>query len=218
MPITREQIFIIASTLNAEGIRPTLAAVRRRLGAGSFTTISDALNEWKVLQASQQSNLSQETPPELFLERLHIFGHSLWGEAMTMAMNRFLQDKEAIEEKYQEKETYYAELEKLAEEYQQELENAKQYIENLRQELKRSEHQLTETKSNNEQLQYQLTQGESIRKQTEQQCKDLQLELKRAHQKSDQLHQSFIELTAKFESMQTQLLKSLSLKKEPLVS
>ncbi|NHL90329.1 KfrA, partial [Salmonella enterica subsp. enterica serovar Dublin] len=34
-----------ADELDAEGIRPTLAAVRKKLGSGSFTTISDAISD-----------------------------------------------------------------------------------------------------------------------------------------------------------------------------
>ena len=44
MAVTREQIFAVADELDAAGQKPTLAAVRKALGGGSFTTISEAMN------------------------------------------------------------------------------------------------------------------------------------------------------------------------------
>jgi hypothetical protein len=46
MPTTTE-IHAIADRLAATGQRPTLAAVRKELGGGSFTTISEAMKDWR---------------------------------------------------------------------------------------------------------------------------------------------------------------------------
>ena len=43
MPLTAEQIHTAADALVEAGERPTLAAVRRAVGGGSFTTISEAM-------------------------------------------------------------------------------------------------------------------------------------------------------------------------------
>ena len=53
MAITKEQIFAVADDLDAAGQNPTLASVRKQLGGGSFTTISEAMNEWRARKASQ---------------------------------------------------------------------------------------------------------------------------------------------------------------------
>ena len=53
MALTKQDIWRCADELDAEGIRPTLAAVRKKLGSGSFTTISDAMAEWKRLCSDQ---------------------------------------------------------------------------------------------------------------------------------------------------------------------
>jgi len=51
--ITREGIWGAADELAAEGAKPTLNAVRKKLGGGSFTTISDAMTVWKERQRVQ---------------------------------------------------------------------------------------------------------------------------------------------------------------------
>ncbi|EAN5736141.1 hypothetical protein EJD04_25860 [Salmonella enterica] len=51
MAITTEQIMKAADELNQEGQNPTLARVRKKLGGGSFTTISEVMIEWRALKA-----------------------------------------------------------------------------------------------------------------------------------------------------------------------
>lgn len=48
MAITKQDIHAVADQIAADGGSPTLAAVRRVLGGGSFTTISEAMQEWKA--------------------------------------------------------------------------------------------------------------------------------------------------------------------------
>lgn len=51
--ITAEQVHAAASAIKTEGGKPTLRAVRERLGAGSMGTINKLLNGWKDLQERQ---------------------------------------------------------------------------------------------------------------------------------------------------------------------
>ena len=53
MAITREQIWNAADEIDAAGQNPTLAAVRKAVGGGSFTTIQDAMTEWKARRAAR---------------------------------------------------------------------------------------------------------------------------------------------------------------------
>lgn len=62
--ITAEQVHAAASAIKAEGGKPTLRAVRERLGAGSMGTINKLLNEWKDLQ-ERQIVTSLVLPPAL---------------------------------------------------------------------------------------------------------------------------------------------------------
>ena len=68
MAITKEQVWAAAEELAAEGLRPTLEAVRQRIG-GSYTTIGPALNEWKARHAEKASPV-REPPPPAVAERL----------------------------------------------------------------------------------------------------------------------------------------------------
>jgi len=205
MAITREQIYTIANTLNAQGMRPTLSAVRRMLGAGSFTTISEALNEWKMMQSAEVGKQAQETTPEQLMERLHTFGSALWLEAISLATNRFTLDREAIDEKNREKEIYYNELEALSVEYDQELDGAKACIEELRNELLVANQHIAANKKDMQQLSQGLSDSETARKTAEDRSAELRLELDRSHKKSDQLQNNFMELAGKLELIQVQL-------------
>lgn len=53
MALSADQIFSVADALDLEGQAPTLANVRKRLGRGSFTTISEAMTAWKAKKASR---------------------------------------------------------------------------------------------------------------------------------------------------------------------
>jgi chromosome segregation ATPase len=203
MAITREQIYHVANALDSEGVRPTLAAVRRRLGCGSFTTLSEALNEWKLIHGARTLQKIQEPLPEQLLEKTQV----LWSLALDLATHRFNQDKEAIEEKTREKENYYAELERLAEEHDKELKASKAGIEQLRQELTTLTQRLSVETDESKLLRQSLVASETARKVSERHSEELRTELDRAHQHTEQLQLSLATLTTGFESMQDRLLK-----------
>ena len=46
MAITKKSIFDAADALDAGGQRPTLVAIRKAVGGGTFTTISEVMKEW----------------------------------------------------------------------------------------------------------------------------------------------------------------------------
>lgn len=50
--VSREQVFEVAQRLHDAGTVPTVQTVRDGLGAGSFTTITTHLREWRAEQAS----------------------------------------------------------------------------------------------------------------------------------------------------------------------
>lgn len=63
MAITREDIIQAATDLQSNGINPSMAAVRDRLGGGSFATISPVLREWKEGK-EQRATVAIEMPGE----------------------------------------------------------------------------------------------------------------------------------------------------------
>lgn len=62
--ITSEQVHTIADAIKAEGGKPTLRAVRERLGTGSMGTIAKLLQHWKAGQ-ERQTAADLVLPPAL---------------------------------------------------------------------------------------------------------------------------------------------------------
>ncbi len=63
MVITKGQIIEATEALKASGVNPSMAAVREKLGGGSFATISPVLREWRELQ-EQRAVVAIEMPAE----------------------------------------------------------------------------------------------------------------------------------------------------------
>ena len=96
MAITKDQIFQVADELDAAGQNPTLAAVRKATGGGSFTTISEAMSEWKARKAAKETPL-REPAPQAISERLGEFGAELWTLALELANGRLAAEREALD-------------------------------------------------------------------------------------------------------------------------
>ena len=124
MAITKEQIFAVADDLDAAGQNPTLANVRKQLGAGSFTTISEAMNEWRARKASQAAPIREPAPASI-TEKLAELGGDLWAVALDMANNRLAAEREALEAVRQETEAARQEAAELADQLTVELDEAK---------------------------------------------------------------------------------------------
>ena len=124
MAIHREQIFEIADALVAQGTNPTLAAVRKALGKGSFTTIQEVMVEWRAERATQHEP-SREAPPRAVEERLQLLGGEIWAAALEMANARLAADREALEARRLEMEQRQAEAAEMADQMAEELETLK---------------------------------------------------------------------------------------------
>jgi TolA-binding protein len=74
--MSTERIHAVADQLASEGLKPTLAAVRSRLGGGSFTTISKAMQEWRVLNAIKTEGL--ESPSRDVKGSVGELSQNLW--------------------------------------------------------------------------------------------------------------------------------------------
>lgn len=95
MALTTEQIHKVADQLHADGIKPTLAEVRKALGGGSFTTISDAMKSWRQEQQTEQQ-LQQIDLPSSIDERLKSLGAEMWQSAINIANERLTAEREAL--------------------------------------------------------------------------------------------------------------------------
>ena len=95
-PATKERIFAIADELDANGQKPTLAAVRKTLGAGSFTTISEVMAEWRTRRAAKERP-ANGPPPQAVADRFARLGEDLWALALEAANARLTADREGLE-------------------------------------------------------------------------------------------------------------------------
>jgi colicin import membrane protein len=100
MAITKEQLFTAADTLVANGIEPTLEAIRAKLGVTTppLTDViseTDALNAWKANNAAKRQ-LAGEAVPTAIVERVTQFGNELWATALERANELLAPERKAI--------------------------------------------------------------------------------------------------------------------------
>lgn len=101
MAITLEQIWSAADTLDAAGQKPTLAAVRKALGGGSYTTISEGMAEWRARKPERAESLREPAPP-MVTDRLQEIGAEIWTAALEIASQRLAAEREALKATYAE--------------------------------------------------------------------------------------------------------------------
>lgn len=96
MAITKEGIWAVADELDAAGEKPTLAVVRKRVGGGSYTTISEAMSEWNARRATKNAP-RVEPAPERVEEAAREFAQAVWAAASEIAANRLAAERQALE-------------------------------------------------------------------------------------------------------------------------
>lgn len=95
MALTTQDIHATADALAEQGIKPTLAEVRKSLGGGSFTTISEAMKSWRQEQQTEQQ-LQRVDLPNSINERLQSLGADVWQSAINIANERLTAEREAL--------------------------------------------------------------------------------------------------------------------------
>ncbi|MBK5935487.1 DNA-binding protein [Halorhodospira halophila] len=111
MAITTEQVHAAADALTERGERPTLNAVRRELGGGSFSTISEAMQSWRARQQEHARRRAHVEIPEAVRERLEASAAALWKAALAEAEQRFDAEREQLNTARQQAEARAAESE-----------------------------------------------------------------------------------------------------------
>ena len=96
MKSTRELIFEVADDIDAGGQKPTLAAVRKAIGGGSFTTISEAMKEWRSQKTAKEAR-PLAPPPSAVTERLIDLGAEVWSLALEMANGQLAVERDAFD-------------------------------------------------------------------------------------------------------------------------
>lgn len=134
MTTTHNRIFEIADELDAAGHNPTLASVRKALGGGSYTTISQAMGEWRARKAAKETPV-QEAAPQAITELLDQLGTDIWTQALQICNGRLSAEREALEKDRQAIEAQRQEAADLADQLSSELEAARQEATALSQQL-----------------------------------------------------------------------------------
>lgn len=127
MAITKENIFAAAGEIVAAGGAATLAAVRKAVGGGSYTTISEALKEWRLIHQQATAPL-QEQAPQALSDRLAGVINETWTIAMDMANDRLNTERAALEQVRIDLEQSRREAVDLADQLNTELEQAQATI------------------------------------------------------------------------------------------
>lgn len=97
MNITTERIHEVANQLSDKGIKPTLNAVRKELGSGSFTTIGEAMKSWRDAQKAE-SNFIEVNIPDSLDEKVRTLISSVWKEANQLASDKLNEDRKVLQE------------------------------------------------------------------------------------------------------------------------
>jgi hypothetical protein len=124
MAITKEIIWHAAQALDDAGEKPTLANVRKKVGGGSFTTISDAMTEWHATRP--KVSVKHDPVPEKVSDAAHEFTAMLWRVAHELADGRLQAEHQALEEARLKFEEEKAEAAAFADQLSQELELERQ--------------------------------------------------------------------------------------------
>jgi chromosome segregation ATPase len=86
-----------ADRIAEHGEKPTLARVRRELGGGSFTTISEAMQLWREKQTDEHA-LAEVVVPDALDERIEQLKAAMWQTAIAEAERRLSAEREALHE------------------------------------------------------------------------------------------------------------------------
>lgn len=78
-----------------QNIQPTLAEVRKALGGGSFTTISEAMKSWRQ-DKQQERKLQQVDLPSNINDRLKSLRAEMWQSALSIANERLVSEHKAL--------------------------------------------------------------------------------------------------------------------------
>jgi chromosome segregation ATPase len=127
MATTKEQVWTAAEELVADGKTPTLANVRERLGGGSYTDISAAMQIWRANRLAAAAPI-REPAPAAVAERLGDLGAEIWAAALELANGRLQTEREALEKAREEAEQTRQEAADLADQIAAELDQARDIV------------------------------------------------------------------------------------------
>ena len=131
--ITKQDVWRVASEIDSGGDKPTVLEVRKRLGAGSYTTITAALREW-VKPGSEEETEVDEVP-ESVAEKVEQFGVDLYGMIYRIVQEQFYEQRAEYDSRIKSLECEKAELVQIADTTESSLDEANTMLEKVKAEL-----------------------------------------------------------------------------------
>ena len=183
MAITKDQIWTAADELDGAGKPPTLAAVRKIVGGGSFTTIQDAMTEWKAKRQAKETPI-KEPAPQALTDRLNDVGAEIWSMALQIANARLAADREALEAERAQMEADRQEAADLADQLNEELDAAKAHCAELERTERETAGRLNAALADAKEAAERATRAETRAAEIERRADDLNAELARVHEQS----------------------------------
>lgn len=107
-------------------MKPTLSAVRKALGAGSYTTIQEAMLSWRTARTA--ATATREMAPQNVLDKANLFASELWALATGRAHEKLAVDREAFEQERVQLEAARKEAMETADSLALELEQTRQLL------------------------------------------------------------------------------------------
>lgn len=143
--ITKEQIWAAAEELVAAGKSPTLAQVRAVVGGGSYTTISEAMTEWKAAQEASEAPI-REPLPSVLEEAAARMMMEVWSVSTGLANDRLKAEREALDAARAEHERVQQETAEMADQLAEEIEALRSANEALQETIAAATESETEAK------------------------------------------------------------------------
>ena len=131
--ITKQDVFRVASEIDAGGDKPTVLEVRKRLGAGSYTTITAALREWVKPEGDGDGEI--DPMPDSVAQKIEQFGDDLYALILRVAHEQFDEERKAWGETKAGLEAALLEAGKLSDMSESALEEERLYVFELRNEV-----------------------------------------------------------------------------------
>lgn len=97
--ISREDVFNAANDLVANDQRPTILAVHKLIGRGSFTTISNYLKQWESEHTVESSAHLDVDLPEVIASDAQVFVKRLWSIATNHADAQIQHERDALRQR-----------------------------------------------------------------------------------------------------------------------
>ena len=176
MAIIKETIWQAANELDQAGEKPTLANVRKKVGGGSFTTISEAMTEWHATRP--RSAVKRDPVPEKVSDAAAEFTAMLWQVAHELADGRLQAEQAELERLRAQFEEEKVEAAAFADQLNQELETEKQKAIELGKAHAALVTQCTELKSGYEQERARAERLQAVSDEREKSIETLKEELK----------------------------------------